>query len=240
MTSKPRILLIDEDPAVQRAVRSYLEEYNMSTVAAYDRRDVLRHFAVSEPNLAILDLQLSRMDGFALLREIRARSDVPVIVAACRRRDDVDWVVGLELGADQYLDKPFGLRELVARIRAMLRRQKVSHTAAPRHPDCRGWQFGGWRLDRRTRRLTDPNGVPVTLTKSEYALLVAFLNTPKRLLSREHILQATHLHKDILGRSVDVQVLRLRRKLEPDVGAPKMIETERGLGYALAVQVEKL
>ncbi|HUC17798.1 MAG TPA: response regulator transcription factor [Acetobacteraceae bacterium] len=239
MISKPRILLIDEDPAIQRAVRSYLEQYNMNTVTAYERRDVLRHFGVSEPNVAILDLQLSRMDGFALLREIRSRSDVPVIVAARRDRDDVDWVVGLELGADQYLGKPFGLRELVARIRAMLRRQKVSHAAIPRPPDCRGWQFGGWLLDRRSRRLTDPNGVPVTLTKSEYALLVAFLSAPRRLLSREHILQATHVHKDISGRSVDVQVLRLRRKLEPDMGAARMIETERGLGYALAVRVER-
>jgi two-component system OmpR family response regulator len=237
---QPRVLLVDDDPSIQHMVENYLEEHNMRTIPAYGRQDVLKQFGVSEPNLVILDLRLGQDDGLDLLREIRSRSEVPVIIATGHRCDEIDRVVGLELGADDYLTKPFSLRELLARVRAVLRRQEVARATSPRRAEYGGWRFGGWRLDRRARRLTDPNDVPVVLTKGEYALLVAFLDAPQRPLSREHLLQATRVHEDVFDRSIDVQVLRLRRKLEPNPSMPRIIQTERGIGYVFILPVEPL
>jgi len=201
---------------------------------------MIRYFTASEPDLVILDLRLGHEDGFDLLREIRSRSDVPIIITTGDRRDEIDRVVGLELGADDYVTKPFSLRELLARIRAVLRRQEAGRTALQRDDPERGrYKFGGWQLDRRTRRLADPNGTEVALTKGEYALLTAFLDAPQRPLSREHLLQATRMHEDIFDRSIDVQILRLRRKLETDPSAPNIIRTERGIGYVFALPVER-
>jgi len=163
-----------------------------------------------------------------------------VIIITGHRRDDIDRVVGLELGADDYLTKPFNLRELLARVRAVLRRFDRGRAAPARGPERGGWRFSGWQLDRRTRRLTSPDGTPVALTKGEYALLIAFLDAPLRPLSREHLLQATRVHEDVFDRSIDVQILRLRRKLERDSSAPRVIQTERGVGYVFAVSVERI
>ena len=195
--------------------------------------------ADEEPSVVILDLRLGQEDGLDLLREIRSRSDVPVIITTGHRRDEIDRVVGLELGADDYITKPFGLRELLARIRAVLRRREAGQTAVQRDPERGRSRFGSWQLDRRRRRLGDSSG-PVSLTKGEYALLVAFLDAPQRPLSREHLLQATRIHEDVFDRSIDVQVLRLRRKLETDPSAPRVILTERGVGYVFALPVETL
>ncbi len=237
---QPRVLLVDDDPTIQHMVENYLEEHNMRTIPAYGRQDLMKQFAISEPSLVILDLRLGQDDGLDLLREIRSRSEVPVIIASGHRCDEIDRVVGLELGADDYLTKPFSLRELLARVRAVLRRQEAVRAISPRRTEAGGWQFGGWRLDRRSRHLTDPAGVPVTLTKGEYALLIAFLEAPQRPLSREHLLQATRVHEDVFDRSIDVQVLRLRRKLEPDPSMPRIIQTERGVGYVFVLPVEPI
>jgi DNA-binding response OmpR family regulator len=144
----------------------------------------------------------------------------------------------LELGADDYILKPFSLRELLARVRAVLRRQEMGRVARAQDPERGGYRFDGWLLERRGRRLIDPNAVPVSLSKGEYALLLAFLEAPQRALSREQLLQATRVHEDIFDKSIDVQVLRLRRKLEVDPSVPRMIRTERGVGYIFAVPVE--
>ena len=153
--------------------------------------------------------------------------------------DEIDRVVGLELGADDYLTKPFGLRELLARVRAVLRRLDRARAVPPSEHERGGYQFSGWRLSLRTRRLTAPTGAEVALSKGEYALLAAFLDAPQRPLSREHLLQATRVHEDVFDRSIDVQILRLRRKLEQDPSAPQMIQTERGVGYIFARPVER-
>src|SRR3954467_8800900 len=182
--------------------------------------------------------RVGEADGLALLREIGSKSDIPVIITTGHRRDEIDRVVGLELGADDYITKPFGLRELLARVRAILRRQELGRVARQRDPERGGYRFNGWVLERRGRRLTDAAGEPVPLAKSEYALLLAFLEAPQRTLSREHLLQATRIHEDIFDRSIDVQVLRLRRKLEPNPSAPQIIKTERGVGYVFALPVE--
>jgi DNA-binding response OmpR family regulator len=213
--SRPsQVLVVDDDPAMQHMLANYLEQHNMRVVSASQRQEVMRQFAMSEPSVVILDLRLGSEDGLDLLREIRSRSDVPVIITTGHRRDEIDRVVGLELGADDYVTKPFAVRELLARIRAVLRRQELGRVALQRDAEQGRSKFGGWQLDRRARRLTDPNGAHVTLTKGEYALLVAFLDAPQRPLSREHLLQATRIHEDVFDRSIDVQILRLRRKLD--------------------------
>ena len=235
-----RIFIVEDDPIMKDMVGDFLERNNMRAVCASGRQELVHHFAASEPDLVILDLRLGQEDGFDLLREIRSRSDVPIIITTGDRRDEIDRVVGLELGADDYVTKPFSLRELLARIRAVLRRQEAGRAAPQRDAERGRCRFGGWQLDRRTRRLTDPDGTEVMLTKGEYALLTAFLDAPQRPLSREHLLQATRVHEDVFDRSIDVQILRLRRKLESDASAPRIICTERGNGYVFAAPVERV
>lgn len=240
-SSQPaRVLVVDDDPSMQEMLVNYLEQHNMRVLPAARRHDVARQLARAQPNVVILDLHLGQEDGLDLLRELRARSDVPVIITTGHRRDEIDRVVGLELGADDYVTKPFGLRELLARIRAVLRRQELGRIASHRDAEQGRYRFAGLLLDRRTRRLTNPSGTPVALTKGEYTLLTAFLDAPQRPLSREHLLQATRIHEDVFDRSIDVQILRLRRKLEPDPSRPQLIRTERGVGYVFMPAVERV
>ncbi len=235
------VLVVEDDPAMQRMIVEYFSDNNIRALAASDRQAMLRQLDDALVDLVVLDLRLGQEDGMELLREIRAGSDVPVIIITGHRRDEIDRVVGLELGADDYVTKPFNLRELIARVRAVLRRFEAGRAAATRGDTGRGRnRFAGWQLDRRTRRLSDPEGAPVALTKGEYALLVAFLDAPERPLSREHLLQATRVHEDVFDRSIDVQILRLRRKLERNPSAPRFIQTERGVGYVFAVPVDRL
>ncbi|MGY3616800.1 response regulator [Bradyrhizobium sp. USDA 10063] len=236
---QPTCLVVEDDRTMRHLVMNYLEEHDIRALSASGRDEVTGLLVTREPNLVILDLRLGQEDGLDLLREIRSHSDVPVIITTGHRRDEIDRVVGLELGADDYITKPFGLRELLARIRAVLRRRETGQTA-PRDPEKGRYRFGGWQLDRRSRRLSDPAGTQVALTKGEYALLVAFLDAPQRPLSREQLLQATRVHEDVFDRSIDVQVLRLRRKLESDPSTPRVILTERGVGYVFALSVERL
>jgi two-component system OmpR family response regulator len=233
------ILIVEDDPSLQRMILDYFVENNIRALVASNRREMVRQLESSKVNLVILDLRLGQEDGLDLLREVRSSSDVPVIIITGHRRDEIDRVVGLELGADDYLTKPFNLRELLARVRAVLRRFDVGRGLA-RDPEHGRFQFCGWQLDRKLRQLMDPDGAPVTLTKGEYALLLAFLDAPQRPLSREYLLQATRVHEDVFDRSIDVQILRLRRKLERDPSAPRVIQTERGVGYKFAVPVERI
>mgnify|MGYP000454021444 CR=1 FL=1 len=232
------LLVVDDDETILRMIVDFLAENGLPVLGAPGRAEMRRHLTHAQVSLVILDLQLGQHDGFDVLREIRSHSDVPVVILTGHRRDEVDRVVGLELGADDYLTKPFSLRELLARIRAILRRQELGRSARTRDPERGGYRFAGWQLARRHRRLTDPSGSVVPLTKGEYTLLHAFLEAPQRPLSRERLLQVTRVHEDVFDRSIDVQVLRLRRKLEADPSAPQMILTERGIGYVFAARVE--
>jgi two-component system OmpR family response regulator len=238
--SQPTCLVVEDDRTMRHLVVNYLEEHDIRAISASARGEVAGLLADEAPSVVILDLRLGQEDGLDLLREIRSHSDVPVIITTGHRRDEIDRVVGLELGADDYITKPFGLRELLARIRAVLRRREAGQTLAQRDPERGRSRFGNWQLDRRNRRLSDSSGVPVALTKGEYALLIAFLDAPQRPLSREYLLQATRIHEDVFDRSIDVQVLRLRRKLETDPSAPSVILTERGVGYVFALPVEMI
>jgi two-component system, OmpR family, response regulator len=232
------IIVVDDDPTLRQMVIRYLEEHSVPTRAASNRAELHRHLERTRPSLIILDLRLGQDDGLDLLREIRSNSDVPVIITTGHRPDEIDRIVGLELGADDYIIKPFSLRELFARVRAVLRRQEMGRAARASDPERGGYRFNGWTLERRGRKLIDANGAPVPLSKGDYTLLLAFLEAPQRALTREHLLQATRVHEDVFDRSIDVQVLRLRRKLEVDPGAPRVIQTERGIGYIFALPVE--
>jgi two-component system, OmpR family, response regulator len=237
--SSGHIVVVDDDPAVRHLISDYFGQHGIQTVSAMSRSAAARQLAGGDTSAIILDLHFGQDNGLDLLREIRSSSNVPIILTG-RSPDEVDYVVGLELGADDYLTKPFGIRELCARFRAVLRRRvNGSSSRSMRDVERGGYKFGGWRLDRRSRRLIDPQQRPVALSKGEYALLLAFLDAPERPLSREHLLQATRLHEDIFDRSIDVQVLRLRRKLEADPEVPRVIRTERGVGYVFAIPVEQ-
>jgi two-component system OmpR family response regulator len=183
-----------------------------------------------------------------LRRELSAGVGASIAAPITRTRylRDTDPFVALEIGGDEVLAEPHALHELLARVHAVLRQLDSGPIPGPtpgsapaRDPERRSFRFCGWHLDSKTRRLTDPTGAPVTLTKGEYTLLLVLLNAPRRPLSREYLLQATHVHEDVFDRSIDVQILRLRRKLERGPDAPRMIETERGIGYLFAVPVER-
>jgi DNA-binding response OmpR family regulator len=232
------VVVVDDDPSLRQMVTRYLEDHNVPTKSASNRTELSRHLEGTQLCLIILDLRLGQDDGLDLLREIRSRSDVPIIITTGHRPEEIDRIVGLELGADDYIVKPFSLRELLARVRAVLRRQEIGRAARARDPERGGYRFDGWQLERRGRRLVDRNGTPVPLSKGEYGLLLALLEAPQRPLTREHLLQATRIHDDIFDRSIDVQILRLRRKLEIDPGSPRLIQTERGVGYIFALPVE--
>jgi two-component system, OmpR family, response regulator len=193
--------------------------------------------AAGEVELVVLDLKLGQEDGLEIVRAIRSESNLPIIVLTGHRRESVDRVVGLELGADDYLTKPFSPRELLARIHAVLRRAP----SAPTDKEAKRmrYRFAGWELNLRTRRLASPAGENVPLTRGELALLTAFLQSPERVLTREQLLAASRVHdNEVFDRSIDVQILRLRRRLEADPSAPTLIRTERGVGYVFSSTVE--
>jgi DNA-binding response OmpR family regulator len=229
------VLIVDSDPTIRWNLSEYFSDHNMPTISAPSWSGLKRTQAA--PSLIVMDQKTSRNDGLDTLRLIRSRSDVPVIMTG-HRPDEIDRVIGLELGADDYLVKPFSLRELLARARAILRRRGMARVARARDSERGGFRFGDWRLELRSRRLVAPDETPVSLSKSEYALLVAFLEAPQRPLTREQLLQATRVHQDIFDRSIDVQIARLRRKLEVDASRPRIIHTERGIGYVFAPAVE--
>lgn len=235
------VLVVDDDPDMQRMVSDYLSGNNVRVAVAANRHEMLEHLAGHEYSLVVLDLRLGSEEGFDLLRELRTTSEIPVIIMTGHHRDEIDRVVGLELGADDYIAKPFSLRELLARIRAVLRRSEAGRsraaTESARDTGAVVVRFGPWTLDRRARRLTDQAGSVIALTKGEYALLSAFIDAPQRPLSREHLLQATRVHEDVFDRSIDVQILRLRRKLKVEVGSQSVISTERGVGYVFTLPV---
>ena len=231
------VLAVDDDPAMRTLIADYLADQNVRVSVAADSRDMQRVLAAGEVDLVVLDLKLGQEDGLEIVRAVRSESNLPIIVLTGHRRESVDRVVGLELGADDYLTKPFSPRELLARIHAVLRRSP----SAPTDKDARRmrYRFAGWELNLRTRRLASPTGEDVPLTKGELALLTAFLQSPQRVLTREQLLAASRIHdNEVFDRSIDVQILRLRRRLEAEPSAPTLIRTERGVGYVFSSTVE--
>jgi two-component system, OmpR family, response regulator len=235
------VLVVDDDPAIRDVVGSYLENQNFRVSLTADGRTMRRVLSDQPVDLMILDLKLADEDGLELMRGVGAQTDVPIIVLTGHRRDETDRVVGLELGADDYMMKPFGLRELLARVRAVLRRAQAGERRARKKEKHVRYRFAGWELHARTRQLMSPAGAATVLTAGEFNLLMAFLRSPQQVLSREQLLAASRVHdEEVLDRSVDIQILRLRRKLEANPSEPQLIRTERSAGYMFAAPVEIL
>jgi DNA-binding response OmpR family regulator len=232
------VLAVDDDPSVRQLISHYLGDFDFRVSAVPSGREMLQVLDESAVDLVLLDLRLPGEDGLQLARSLRERSRVPIIILT-GLRDEADRVMGLELGADDYLTKPFSPRELLARIRALLRRTRMHETLAEVVPHARAYRFAGWELDLRLRRLRSPAGQPVALRNSECNLLIAFLGAPRRVLGREQLLTLSRLHEsEVYDRAVDVQVGRLRRKIEADPKQPRLILTERGAGYRFDADVE--
>ena len=210
-------------------------EFRVTTVGdGHAMRAVLASEVV---DLLVLDLKLRAEDGMSLARRVRDESAIPIIMLTARR-EEPDRVMGLELGADDYVTKPFSPRELLARIRAVLRRRRPE-VQQGRPEGIRAYRFEGWELNLNTRRLKARDGRTVALSNVAFSLLVAFLAAPHRVLSRDQLLERSRLHSDdVYIKSVDTQVMRLRRMLEPDPAKPRYICTERGAGYVFSVPVE--
>ena len=190
-------------------------------------------------DLVVLDVRLQGEDGMQIARRLREASATMPILMLTGRAEEADRVMGLELGADDYLTKPFSSRELLARIRALLRRAQAQASVADAMNKCRAYRFAGWELNIGLRRLKAPHGQAVELTNGEFSLLVAFLSAPQRILTRDQLLDLSRLHNaEVYDRSIDVQILRLRRKIEPDPGRPRFIVTQRGTGYSFDAAVE--
>lgn len=233
-----RRLLVVGDEAGRRAIADHFASHGCAVLQA-GADDALRRISGTGPlGLVILAIEAPTPAHLSLLGAIRARSCVPVILTVADGSAD-GRVASLEAGADDVLQSPFALEELVARARAILRRQALGRLAPARSLE-RGFRFGGWELRQRARTLRDPKGASVALTKTEYALLAAFLRSPRRALSRLHLILATRAHEDLADRSIDVQVLRLRQKLEKNPSAPRWIRTVRGFGYSFDAVVEIL
>jgi len=238
MTTTAHVLAVDDDPSVRQMIADYLTDNDVRVTTLASGRDIGEVMVRETIDLVILDLRLPGEDGMQIARKLREESDLPIIMLT-GRKDEADRVMGLELGADDYLTKPFSPRELLARIRALLRRSRSRETVADGLAKIRAYRFSGWELNVRLRRLTTADGEIVALTNSEFNLLAAFLAAPQRVLSREQLLNFSRLHDDeVYDRAIDVQVGRLRKKLEPDAARPELIRTERGAGYVFTAAVQ--
>ena len=236
-TALAHILAVDDDPIVREAIAEYLGKYEFRVTAVADGRAMQAVLADEVIDLVVLDLTLYAEDGMALARRLRDESAIPIIMLT-GRREEADRVMGLETGADDYLTKPFSPRELLARIRAVLRRRRPE-VQQGRPEGIRAYRFDGWELNLNTRRLKNRDGQVVPLSNGEFSLLVVLLGAPNRVLTRDQLLDMSRLHNDdVYNRSVNTQVMRLRRKLEIDPANPRYIGTERGAGYVFNVPVE--
>jgi two-component system OmpR family response regulator len=232
------LLAVDDDPSVRQMIADYLGDNDMRVSTLTSGHGVEELIERGDIDLLILDLKLPGEDGMQIARRLRQRWDLPIIMLT-GRHEEADRVMGLELGADDYLTKPFSPRELLARIRALLRRSRGRENIAEGLARIRAYRFAGWDLNVRLRRLTSPQGEVVATTNSEFNLLVAFLSAPQRVLSREELLDLSRLHNaEVYDRSIDVQVGRLRRKIQPPGSATQLIRTERGAGYVFTAAVE--
>ena len=241
MSLAPHVLAIDDDAAIRQVIAEYLGENDLRVTTVATGADMEKVLAEHAVDLVVLDLRLGGEDGMQLAKKLRDTSEIPIIVVS-GRQDEADRVMALELGADDYITKPFSPRELLARVRAVLRRYKTASDVLPaRNEKRRAYRFAGWELNLRTRRLTGLGDKRVELTNGEFSLLEAFCAAPQRVLSREQLLDLSRLHNaEVYDRSIDVQILRLRRKIETNPSEPEYIKTERGVGYLFDAAVEVL
>src|SRR5438132_5558819 len=240
-TLEPHVLAIDDDADMRQLIADYLGQNDLRVTTVATGADMEKALAERAIDVVVLDLRLAGEDGMQLAKKLRETTQIPIIIVS-GRKDEADRVMGLEIGADDYVIKPFSPRELLARVRAVLRRYRSASEAPPaRNETRRAYRFAEWELNLRTRRLLRAGGARVELTNGEFSLLEAFCAAPQRVLSREQLLDLSRLHNaEVYDRSIDVQILRLRRKIETDPTQPEYIKTERGAGYVFDAPVEVL
>src|SRR6266436_805844 len=240
-TLEPHVLAIDDDADMRQLIADYLGQNDLRVTTVATGADMEKAIAEHAIDVVVLDLRLAGEDGMQLAKKLRETSEIPIIIVS-GRKDEADRVMGLELGADDYITKPFSSRELLARVRAVLRRYQTAKEVLPaRNEKRRAYRFAEWELNLRTRRLTGAGGTRVDLTNGEFSLLEAFCAAPQRVLTREQLLDLSRLHNaEVYDRSIDVQILRLRRKIEMDPSQPEYIKTERGVGYLFDAPVKVL
>src|SRR6202051_5092554 len=238
-TIQPHILVVDDDPQIRELLEEYLTQNALRVSVVASGKQMSQILADEAIDLVILDLRLAGEDGMAIARTLRDSSAIPIVMLT-GVRDEADRVMGLELGADDYLTKPFSPRELLARIRTVLRRTKGEALTEARQRDVRAYRFASFELNIRTRRLAKKQpGHRIDLTNGEFNLLAALVAAPQRILTRDQLLEASHVYdNEVYDRSIDIQVLRLRRKIEIDPSQPQFILTERGVGYLFNSSVE--
>ncbi len=243
------VLVVDDDAALRQMLDEYLSGHALRVTGVAGGAAMRRVLAQEPVDLLLLDLRLPGEDGLALAREVRETRQVPIVLLT-GVDEEADRVMGLELGADDYVTKPFSPRELLARIRAVIRRSQLTGEAGAGvqgrvvpvpEEGLRAYRFAGWELNLGTRRLLSPDGRRLELTNGEFSLLTAFCAAPQRAHSREQLLGLSRLHAaEVYDRTIDVQILRLRRKLEVDPARPEIIVTERGAGYRFVPEVVEL
>jgi two-component system OmpR family response regulator len=237
MERPDHVLVVDDDAEIRKLLGEYLQRNGFRVSLANDGREMRRRLEQARPDIVVLDVMLPGDSGLTLCRDLRAGSSLPVIMLTARA-EEVDRIVGLEMGADDYLAKPFSPRELLARIKTILRRARGLPLA---RDDTRRVRFAGWTLDAAARQLVAPDGVVVPLSGAEFRLLSVFVDHPNRVLDRNQLMDLT-VGRDgtPLDRSIDVQVSRLRVRLRDDAREPRIIKTVRSEGYVLAAAVERL
>ena len=237
-TPMPHVVALDDDADVRQLVAEYLGQNDFRVTTVASGTELAGAMARELVDLVVLDLRLKGEDGMQIARKLREDSAIPILMLT-GRVEEADRVMGLELGADDYLTKPFSPRELLARIRALLRRAKVQASVADAMAKARAYRFAGWELNVGLRKLKSPQGESIDLTNGEFRILAAFLASPQRILSREQLLDLSRIHgAEVYDRAIDIQILRLRRKIEADPAKPHFIKTERGAGYVFSVPVD--
>lgn len=239
-TIQPHILVVDDDPQIRTLLDEYLTSNELRVTVAANGQQMSSLLADEAIDLVVLDLRLAGEDGMTIARSLRDQSAIPIVMLT-GVKDEADRVMGLELGADDYLTKPFSPRELLARIRTVLRRTRSGALQQARQQEVRAYRFADFELNLRTRRLKRHVGPVIELTNREFNLLAALVAAAQRILTRDQLLEASRVYdNEVYDRSIDVQVLRLRRKIEADPSQPRFIVTERGVGYTFNSPVEVL
>jgi len=244
MTESAHLLIVDDDVRICRMLGRYLAQENFTVDTAHDGNSMWEMMEKNQPDLIILDVMLPGVDGLTLARELRAQTSIGIIMLT-GKSDSIDTIVGLEVGADDYVTKPFELRELLARIRSVLRRIKGSRSSAgitqePGPEDGQKYVFNDWRLDLEARELVSPEGETVPLTDHEFRLLAYLVQNSRKVLSRDQILmKLSRRNWQPEDRSVDVSVAKLRRLIEKNPSQPMLIRTVRNVGYEFTGKVTK-
>ncbi len=237
MSHNKQVLVVDDDQAIRELLAQYLTKNNFDVITAEDGIEMKQQLTQHQPDLIILDIMLPGDDGFTLCQFIRHTSSVPIIMLTANS-DEMDRILGLEIGADDYIGKPFSPRELLARIKALLRRSSFATEAQQKNEKARYVCFAQWTLDTQQQILCDNEGLAVTLTGADYQLLSLFLDNPNQAISRDQICQALHARDAFANeRGIDVHLSRLRQSLSDDAKSPKIIKTMRCAGYIFIAAV---